>query len=86
MSLALDKAHDAILWRPLIDGSLALTVRSVVAEIAQALANDLAEPADPGLMLGLSGRALFFGYLAQAVPDSGYQGWPRVISSARSRR
>jgi lantibiotic modifying enzyme len=63
-----DRAH----WRPLLDGADAERARALVLEIAEALAGDPQLLANPGLCDGAAGRALFFGYLADAWPGQGF--------------
>jgi hypothetical protein len=60
-------------WRPLIDGPAAARVRSVVAQLADALAEWPLEEPSPAQVA--ADRALFFAYLAEEMPRGGYDEW-----------
>jgi lantibiotic modifying enzyme len=69
---ATDNLVDRGPWRPLLEGAEADTARATILEIVETLRGDPDELTNPGLCEGAAGRALFFGYLADAWPGQGF--------------
>jgi hypothetical protein len=58
-------------WRPLLEGEAAAPALQAIEEIAAALV-DAREVVEPSLADGAAGRALLYGYLADAWPERGW--------------